>query len=111
MRESEIERYLLKRCGWLNILCYKWISPGHIGVPDRILLADKNIVRFVELKSDIGHISPMQQREHVRLKMKGHDVYVLRSLSEVDVFLDQLRKEVKALKGKPKKPQPKPKPC
>lgn len=60
--ESKLERYLVKRCRKLGILCYKFVSPGRRGVPDRILLFQGKVV-FLELKA-LGKIpSRLQIRE------------------------------------------------
>ncbi|RUP38738.1 MAG: VRR-NUC domain-containing protein, partial [Gordonia sp. (in: high G+C Gram-positive bacteria)] len=36
-KERIIERYLVGRCRELGIMCLKFTSSGHIGVPDRLL--------------------------------------------------------------------------
>lgn len=51
MRESEIERYLKKQVETNGGKCWKWVSPGRRGVPDRIVIMPGGVVAFVELKS------------------------------------------------------------
>ena len=51
MKESTIESYLVRRCKELGVLCYKFVSPSHRGVPDRLLIFPKGLVTFVELKA------------------------------------------------------------
>ena len=51
MKESTIESCLVRRCKELGVLCYKFVSPSHRGVPDRLLIFPKGLVTFVELKA------------------------------------------------------------
>ena len=51
MRESAIEAYLVRRCKAEGILCFKFVSPSHRGVPDRLLIFPHGLVTFVELKA------------------------------------------------------------
>lgn len=50
MLERELEAYLTKRVKELGGRSYKWVSPGNVGVPDRIVLLPKGRIIFVELK-------------------------------------------------------------
>ena len=51
MRENEIERYLKKRVETEGGKCWKWVSPGRRGVPDRMVLLPGGRLLFVELKA------------------------------------------------------------
>lgn len=51
MKESTIENYLVRRCKDMGVLCYKFVSPSHRGVPDRLLIFPHGLVTFVELKA------------------------------------------------------------
>ena len=51
MKESTIENYLVLRCKALGVLCYKFVSPSHRGVPDRVLIFPHGLVTFIELKA------------------------------------------------------------
>lgn len=51
MRESEVERYLKKQVEANGGKCWKWVSPGRIGVPDRIVIMPGGVIAFVELKA------------------------------------------------------------
>ena len=50
MRESKIESYLRKQSKQYGFICYKWVSPGTNGVPDRILVGH-GLTLFVETKA------------------------------------------------------------
>lgn len=61
--ESKLERYLIQRCKVCNVLCYKFVSPGHRGVPDRVLIGPRGTVVFLELKGPGKKLSALQERE------------------------------------------------
>jgi len=86
MREREIEAYFVKRVKEAGGLQRKFVSPGHRGVPDRIVVYGGEVY-FVELKGSAGLIRADQSREHTKLEAAGADVWVLRSLSQVDLFI------------------------
>ena len=86
MRESTIEQKLCKRVEAKGGAAYKFISPSHIGVPDRLLLYPippeyreivARYVRFVETKAPGKKPKPWQDREHKRLRKMGFVVEVL----------------------------------
>lgn len=86
MRESEIERYFVKRVKEYGGEQRKFISPGRKGVPDRILVL-LGLVFFIELKAPGKMLRPDQEREHGKLRLQGAKVLVLDSKTAVDVFL------------------------
>ena len=81
--EKVIETKCKKIARDLGWLAYKWVSPGHIGVPDGILIDPKGRVVFVEFKRLGKKPTPMQLREHVRLRQHGCEVWVIDS---IDLF-------------------------
>lgn len=95
MKESEktveacLRREVKKRGG----LCYKFVSPQSAGVPDRIIISPGGRVLFVEVKSNIGRLTPAQKRQHQKLEERGATVKVVRSTEEVkDLFRDEDKK-------------------
>lgn len=48
--EKDIEKALGRMVGRFRGMCLKWVCPGWIGVPDRIILLPSGRVIFVELK-------------------------------------------------------------
>lgn len=62
MDEKQLERKLTSYCKSVGVLCYKWSSPAHRGVPDRILIGPLG-VNFVELKGEGKKATPLQARE------------------------------------------------
>lgn len=69
---------------------YKWVSPGHVGVADRIVLLPGGVVWFVELKSSTGRLSPLQKIFAADMRRLGMNYAVLRSKGEVDELLQQV---------------------
>ncbi|EJA67892.1 hypothetical protein SEEN443_09394 [Salmonella enterica subsp. enterica serovar Newport str. CVM 19443] len=60
-------------------VAYKFISPGHRSVPDRIVLLPGGRIVFVECKAPGKPPRADQQREHERLRALGFSVVVLGS--------------------------------
>ena len=88
--ERDIERYLVRRAIEHGGKAYKWVSPGHVGVADRIVLLPGGKVWFVELKTVKGRLSPWQKLFAVDLRRMGMNYIVIRSKEEVDAYLGSL---------------------
>ena len=93
MLEKDIEKFLVKEVKKLGGLCYKWVSPGNAGVPDRIVLIPNRPVMFVELKTDTGKLSRLQEIQIKKLKAITEHVYVLKGLEEVRDFIESCKKK------------------
>lgn len=87
--EAKIEKYLVKEVKRLGGFTRKYISPGVRGVPDRIVFFPGQVV-FVEVKTEIGVLSKLQQLEIARLHKYRIPVVVLKSKKEVDKCLEAL---------------------
>lgn len=87
MRESVIEKYLVKRCKEEGWLCYKFSSPAQRGVPDRIVCMPRGTVVFVEVKQENGVLSKLQEVCHEELLKLGQFVTVVWSKEDVDHFI------------------------
>ena len=61
MRESSIESYLVRKVKEHGGLCYKFVSPGNPGVPDRIIITPTGKTVYVELKTEIGRLAKVQK--------------------------------------------------
>lgn len=95
MRESRVERYLVRRVRELGGVALKFTSPGTSGVPDRlVVLRDVDAAGhtyLVEVKSPTGRLRKLQTHIHGLLRKAGAEVVVLKSVDEVDDWLNSLR--------------------
>ena len=86
MKESEIEKILVREVKRLGGIAYKWVSPGNDGVPDRIVIfPDQNPI-FVELKTDRGRLTALQAVQIGRLKKLGQNVTVVYGMDGLSQF-------------------------
>ena len=95
MRESEIEKYLVKRVKALGgeVRKVKWI--GRRGAPDRLVMGvlvrgdwyDEHYSVWVELKATGKVPEPHQLREHKRMQAMEQYVVVVDSKEGVDALL------------------------
>ena len=89
--EAQIERHLFNEIRKLKGLAYKFTSPGHAGVPDRVILLPNGTTIFVELKREDGKLSSLQIETIRLLQEKNIEVYVLYSKEEVDDFIKYVK--------------------
>lgn len=90
MREQEIEQKLREAVKRMGGRAYKFISPGNVGVPDRIVIMPGRQVIFVELKTKVGRLTPVQKAQIGYLEGLGQDVRVLYGVDDVKSFIDEL---------------------
>lgn len=90
MREQEIEQKLREAVKRMGGRAYKFISPGNVGVPDRIVIMPGRPVIFVELKTEVGRLTPVQKAQIGYLERLGQDVRVLYGMDDVEKFIDEL---------------------
>ena len=91
MREAEIEKRLRNGIRQIGGRCYKFVSPGNDGVPDRIVVLPGGKIVFIELKAETGRLSPLQRIQITRLRDLNADVRVLKGLSAVNQFLEEMK--------------------
>ena len=93
MREKEIEKILVDEVKRLGGRAYKWTSPGNDGVPDRIVIKPNGEVWFVELKTETGRLSKMQEYQLNRLREHGCNAVVLYGPEEVENKINAIFKQ------------------
>ena len=71
MRESSIESYLVRKVKEHGGLCYKFVSPGNPGVPDRIIITPIGKTVYVELKTETGRLAKVQKWQRARWRNGG----------------------------------------
>lgn len=89
MRESVVEKYLRKQAEAHGYLCYKFVSPAHNGVPDRVLIGH-GLTFFVELKAPGKEPRLLQLRVIERIRNHGGTVYVIDSKDGVNELFKTL---------------------
>lgn len=89
MLERSVEAGLVEKVKRRGGLCYKFVSPGCSGVPDRLIIY-KGKVTFVELKQTYGRLSPIQKRTIERMRYHGATVYVVYGSEGVDKMLEEV---------------------
>lgn len=87
--EKDIEKAFCREAKKRGCLCWKFVSPGRAGVPDRILIGEGGSVIFIEFKQQGKKTRPLQKRIHDELRARGHTVLVIDSLDAVEVFWSQ----------------------
>ena len=92
MKESTIERRLVQGIKKAGGLALKFVSPGHAGVPDRLVLLPRGRVIFVELKTEHGALTPLQIETHNQLRALGCEVRTLYGSDYVAGFLQEVEK-------------------
>ena len=88
--EKDIERYLATRIAALGGKAYKWVSPAHIGVADRIVVLPGGVVWFVEVKTIGGRLSPLQKLFAADMARLGQKYICVWSREDVDAYLGGL---------------------
>lgn len=91
MLEREIEKKLVDGVRKLGGRAYKFVSPGNDGVPDRIVVLSGRVPKFIELKTETGRLSSLQNVQIKKLKDLGQDVRVLYGLEDVKRFLEEIQ--------------------
>ena len=90
MKESKIESRLVQMVRERGGLCYKFVSPGNPGVPDRIVITPGGRTVYVELKTEIGRLAAIQQWQLEEMRKRGADVRVLKGLEQVKAFVEEV---------------------
>lgn len=90
MRESSIESKLVRMVRERGGLCFKFVSPGNPGVPDRIVITPVGRTVYVELKTEVGRLAAIQKWQHEELRKRGADVRTLKGLEQVKAFVEEV---------------------
>lgn len=59
-----------------------WMKLAPKGTPDRVVLSPNGRTTWLEVKTEEGSVSDVQERWHRKATRAGHRVFVVRSLSE-----------------------------
>lgn len=89
MRESAVERYLVKQVKAAGGFTAKWTSPASSGLPDRVVVIAGSTV-FVEVKAPGKEPRPLQLARHREIERAGGKVLVIDSKEGVDAMVRAL---------------------
>lgn len=89
--EKQIEQALVRAVKNVGGIAPKFVSPGFDGMPDRIVLLPHGLFAFVELKAPGKKPRPLQLSRHKLLRSFGFQVYVLDSIEQIGVILDEIQ--------------------
>lgn len=90
MKEKTIEQYLTRKVKKLGGLCWKFVSPGTNGVPDRVILYHGHAI-FVELKRPGAKPRALQVQRHKEMRAQGIPVLTIDTKEKVDDFICRLQ--------------------
>lgn len=93
--EKATEAYLRSEIKKLGGTAYKFVSPGNVGVPDRMICLTGGRVFFAELKSEGKKSTPKQTQQQNKLRALGFTVYSdIDTKAKVDDLVRDLKNEV-----------------
>ena len=84
MLEKKIETYFVQTVKNLGGKAYKFSSPAHRGVSDRIAIMPNGVVWFVEIKRPNGKLTPLQELFAKEMERLGQRYACLWSKEDVD---------------------------
>lgn len=90
MRESTIEKHLVKEVRESGGLAIKLVSPGWAGIPDRFILMPGGKLAFVELKAPGHTLRPLQVRRKRQLEALGFSVYCVDSVMQIGGMISEI---------------------
>ena len=85
--EKNIEAHLVKRVKALGGVAYKFTSPAHRGVADRVVCLPDGQTWFVELKTEGGRLSPLQKVFAAEMARMNQKYVCLWNKEQVDEFI------------------------
>nr|MDD6336208.1 VRR-NUC domain-containing protein [bacterium] len=90
MTEAQIEARMVRMVKARGGLCYKFVSPGTAGVPDRIIITPTGRVVFVELKTQTGQLANIQRFQIGEIKRRGADARVVKGWDAAKALVDEV---------------------
>jgi hypothetical protein len=91
MRETVVERALVRAVKKRGGMALKFNSENFNGVPDRIILFDFGKMAFVELKAPGKKMRPLQEKRKRQLETLGFLVFCVDSVERIEVILDEIQ--------------------
>ena len=91
MREKNVESAFINAVKGQGGLALKLVSPGFIGMPDRLVIFPGGIIAFVEVKAPGKKPGALQLSRHRLLKRFGFRVYILDNIDDIGGMIDEIR--------------------
>ena len=91
MKEKIIEKYLVQRVKDLGGRAYKFISPAHRGVADRVVCLPNGQTWFIELKAPDGRLSELQKIFASDMALMNQKYACLWSKEQIDGWIIEVR--------------------
>ncbi len=85
--EKDVERYLAEAAEKAGGKALKFVSPGHAGVPDRLVLLPLGVIFFAEVKAPGKRMRALQVKTAERIEALGFPVACVDSKQDVDAVL------------------------
>jgi hypothetical protein len=90
MLERDVEAYFRKAVEARGGVAFKFVSPSHRGVSDRIVCFPGGAVWFVELKRPGGRLMPLQRIFAALMERMGQRYACLSTTEEIDEWIERL---------------------
>ena len=90
MKETEIEKKLVRKVKAKGGIAPKFVSPSYAGMPDRLVLLPGGVFAFAELKAPGMKPRPLQVARHQMLRSLGFKVYVIDGTEQIEEVLNGL---------------------
>lgn len=91
MLEKEIEKTLRIKVKARGGICFKFVSPGINGVPDRMVLLKEGKFAFIELKAPGGKLRPLQEKRKRQLETLGFLVFKIDNKEQIEEVLNEIQ--------------------
>lgn len=93
MQEKHVEQALVRRVKQRGGYSPKLVSPGTVGMPDRLIIMPGNNTALIEVKAPGQEPRPIQTHRINQLKKIGTKVYILDTAdpTAIDRLLDEIQ--------------------
>ena len=91
MQEKDVEQSLVKQVKMAGGQALKFVSPGHNGVPDRLILLPHGKVAFAEMKAPGKKMRPRQLKRKRELEALGFYVYCIDRIEQIGGIIHEIQ--------------------
>lgn len=95
-REAAIEQQFTAACEKQGWLVRKYVTPGHNGAPDRIVIADRGVVGWAELKRPGRPLDPLQVIEVEEITKREGFAMRVQSAFDIATFVATMQRRIHA---------------